>query len=321
MLDIEAEVREAGKRISNLVRRTPVEESRWLGRTAGCSVSLKLENLQISSSFKLRGAANKLLSLGEDERRKGVVAASTGNHGAAVAHLLTRFGWPGVIYLPETASPSKIRALEEQEVELVLVGSDGIDAERIARTEAERSGRIFLSPYNDVKVIGGQGTIGLELEDQIERIDTVLIPVGGGGLAAGVGGYLKAIDDSIEIIGCQPLASRVMYESIQAGEVLELESSPTLADGTAGGVEADSVTLPLCQEVIDDFLLVDEGEILAAIRHMLTRHHLLIEGAAALPIAALLQSARRFAGKSVVLILTGARLSMNALARVVSAEG
>jgi len=320
MFDIEAEVQEAQERIGSLVRRTPVEDSIWLSRTTGCRVSLKLENLQASSSFKLRGAANKLLSLDENERRRGVVAASTGNHGAAVAHLLDGFGWPGVIYLPETAAPAKISALEDRGVDLVLLGRDGIDAERIARAEAKRSGRTFVSPYNDVKVIAGQGTIGLELQSQVDRIDTVLIPVGGGGLAAGVGGYLKAIDESIEIIGCQPIASRVMYESIRAGKVLDLESLPTLADGTAGGLEADTMTLPICEAVIDDFVLVDEDEIVGAIRQVLALHHLLIEGAAALPIAALLQSGTRFEGKNVVLILTGARLGMDALARVISVE-
>ena len=185
---------------------------------------------------------------------------------------------------------------------------------------AEDTGRTFVSPYNDAKIIGGQGTVGLELEGQLERMDTVLIPVGGGGLAAGVAGYLKAIDNSIEIIGCQPVNSKVMYESIRAGEVLDLASQPTLADGTAGGIETESITYPICRDAIDDFILVEEIEIARAIRDVLTKHHMLIEGAAALAVAALSSSGRRFAGKSVVLILSGARIGLDALGRVLSAE-
>jgi threonine dehydratase len=318
VIDVRAEVLEAEGRIREHIRRTPVEESIWLGDRAGCDVYLKLENLQATSSFKLRGAVNRMLSLSEEERSKGVVTASSGNHGSAVAYLLRRFGWPGVIYLPETASKAKVGALERYGAELKFFGKDGIETEVFARQVAEDSGRVFVSPYNDEKIIGGQGTIGLELEGQLERIDTVLIPVGGGGLAAGVAGYLKAADSSIEIIGCQPVNSKVMYESLEAGKILDLASQPTLADGTAGGIEVDSLTFPICQEVIDDFILVEEDEILHALAEILTKHHLLIEGAAALSVAALLKSGQRFEGKTVVLILTGARLSLDALSQVLA---
>jgi threonine dehydratase len=318
MIDVRAEVVEAEARIRQHIRQTPIEESLWLSEQTASNVHLKLENLQATSSFKLRGAANRLLSLDDSQRSMGIVAASTGNHGSAVAYLLRKFALPGVIYLPETATKAKISALERYGIELKLFGQDGIETERFARQVAEDTGRTFISPYNDAKIIGGQGTIGLELEDQLEHLDTVLIPVGGGGLAAGVAGYLKAIDNSIEIIGCQPVNSKVMYESIQAGEVLDLASQPTLADGTAGGIETDTITYPICREAIDDFVLVEEVDIARAIRDVLANHHMLIEGAAALPVAALACSGRRFAGRSVVLILSGARISPDALGRVLA---
>jgi threonine dehydratase len=316
MIDVRAEVLEAEGRIRGHIRRTPVEESIWLGHRAKCNVYLKLENLQATSSFKLRGAANRLLSLTEDERSEGIVTASSGNHGSAVAYLLGRFGWPGDIYLPETASKAKIGALEQYGANLEFHGQDGIETEIFARKVAQDSGRVFVSPYNDEKIIGGQGTIGLELEGQLDRIDCVLVPVGGGGLAAGVAGYLKAADSSVEVIGCQPVNSKVMYESLKAGQILDLASQPTLADGTAGGIEVDSLTFPICQESIDDFVLVEESEIAHAIAQIMTRHHLLIEGAAALSVAALLKCEQRFKGKTVVLILTGGRLSVEALSQV-----
>lgn len=315
-IDVRREVREAEERIRPHVRETPLEASPWLGRQVGAEVFLKLENLQLSSSFKLRGAANKLLSLTEDQRRRGIVTASTGNHGAAVAFLLRQFGWRGTIFVPENASPVKVDALRQLDADLGFHGTDGAQAERLARRLAEESGRVYVSPYNDPKVIGGQGTVGLELELQLEGIDAVLIPLGGGGLAAGIAGYLRPSEPQIEIIGCQPFASAVMTESIAAGRILDLESAPTLADGTAGGIEAGAVTFALCRDLIDRFVRVDEREIGAAIRLVLERHHLLIEGAAALPVAALLHEPELYRNRRVVLILSGARIGLETLRQV-----
>ena len=188
MIDVRAEVLEAEARICQHIRQTPLEESNWLSEQAACKVHLKLENLQATSSFKLRGAANRLLSLDDSKRSMGIVAASTGNHGSAVAYLLRKFDWPGVIYLPETATKAKVSALERYGIELKFFGQDGIETERFARQVAEDTGRTFVSPYNDAKIIGGQGTVGLELEGQLKSMDIVLIPVDGGGLAAGVAG-------------------------------------------------------------------------------------------------------------------------------------
>jgi len=315
-MDVRNSVIEAENRIRAHIRETPVEESIWLSELSGGEVYLKLENLQITNSFKLRGAANKLLSLSDDEQSRGIVTASTGNHGSAIAYLLRKFGWPGTIYVPETASKAKVSALEQYGANLKFHGQDGIETENFARRFAEEKGMTYVSPYNDEEIIGGQGTIGLELERQLGQIDAVVVPIGGGGLAAGVAGYLKAVYRSIEIIGCQPVNSKVMYESLAAGKILDLPSEPTLADGTAGGIEIDSLTFPICQATIDEMVLIEEEEIVDSIRQVLERHHLLIEGAAALSVAALLKNFERFDGKKVVLVLSGARLSLDVLREI-----
>jgi len=312
-LEVAAEVLAAEHRIRGHIRQTPLERSAFLSNLADADVYLKLETAQITGSFKLRGAMNKMLSLSKVEREKGVVTASSGNHGTACAYLMTHFGIPGTIYLPESVSAAKHEAMRAYGANLELVPGDGIEAEKLARKVAAETGRTYISPYNDPLIIGGQGTIGLELRRQIESLDSIVIPVGGGGLAAGVAGYLKSVDPKVEVIGCQPENSRVMYESVQAGEVLDLESQPTLSDGTAGGIDADTITFEVCRTLIDDWMLLAEEEIAQAILFAAERQHLLIEGSGALSIAALLRDPQRFAGQTVVLIVSGSKLGMDTL--------
>jgi len=233
-----------------------------------------------------------------------------------VAHLLRKFGLKGTIYIPQNAAKAKVDTLRMYGTDLVVHGSDGVEAERAARKAAAEEGRIYVSPYNDPKIIGGQGTIGLELEHQLEGIDAVFCPVGGGGLAAGIVGYLKSSDARVHFVGCQPRNSAVMYASVKAGEIVDQASDPTLADGTAGGIESDAITFPICRDRIDEFSLVEEEEIAAAIRLILEKHHLLIEGAAALAVASFLRVAQGYKGRRVVLILSGARISLETLGTV-----
>lgn len=316
--DVRHEVLEAEERIRLHIRETPVEPSIWLGQQGSCEVYLKLENLQVTSSFKYRGATNRLLSLSDDERQRGVITASSGNHGSAVAYLLRKFGIKGVIYVSEGVSPAKVHTMRSLGVEPVVFGIDGVEAENEARRVAEMQGQVYVSPYNDPRIVGGQGTIGVELEGQLEGIDAVFCPVGGGGLVAGVAGYLKSTDARIHIVGCQPINSAVMYESVREGKIVDRPSLQTLSDGTSGGIEEGSLTYPLCRDLIDEFMLIPEAEIAAAIRLVLERHHLLIEGAAALPVAAFLRVAESYKGQRVVLIISGARISLDALRSVLA---
>jgi threonine dehydratase len=279
-------------------------------------VFLKLENLQHSGSFKLRGVINKILSLPEVDSQRLLVTASTGNHGAAFAYALQLFGLRGRLFMPKTASGVKVENVRSTGVPFELVGEDCIEAEAYAAAFARDNGHVWISPYNDPEVVNGQGTVAVELMEQLEDIDVVLAPVGGGGLISGVAGYLKAVDSSIEVIGCQPINSCVMYESVKVGEVLDIESLPTISDGTAGGIEKGAITFDLCRRHVDDFILLEEGEIMGAMRFLHEEEGVTIEGAAALPVAAVLKDHRRFTGRRIALVVSGGRVDEATMARV-----
>jgi len=278
--------RAAYERIAPYIRRTPLERSEALS-SADHDVYLKLENHQLTGSFKLRGAFNKLLTLDAEEKRRGVIAASTGNHGLAVAHAARALQVACSVFVPETGTSSKVSAIRALGVDVRLVGQDCVEAEEAAREEAEATGQCYVSPYNDPAVIAGQGTIAVELMEQLERFDRVYVAVGGGGLIAGIGGHLREHAPHVAVIGCSPSASAPMCQSLEAGEIVQVACEPTLSDGTAGGIEPGAVTFPVCRDVVDAFALVDEDAIRDALRFVISEHHTLIEGAAAVPVAAL----------------------------------
>ncbi len=313
-------VQAATQRIRPYVLSTPMEYSPWLSQACQAEVWLKLEHLQITGSFKLRGAANKLLTMDQRAQARGVITASTGNHAAAVAYIADRLGMPATIYLPETVSPTKVEQLAPYRVELRYHGQDAIDTEREARRQSEAEGRPYVSPYNDPEVIAGQGSIAPELLRQLPDLDAVFVPVGGGGLMGGIASYLKARRPQTQLIGCQPKNSAVMYHSVQAGRVLDLPSAPTLSDGTAGGLEANSLTFDLCQRLVDRWVLLSEREIEEGLQFLLEKHYFLVEGAAALSVAALRQAAESLQGKRVVLILCGRKLGLDRLRALLSSS-
>ena len=310
------EVGLAANRIGPYIRETPLEPSPFLSRETSAAVHLKLECVQVTGSFKARGALNKLLSLGAAERARGVVAASTGNHGLAVAHALALLGIAGEIFLPASVSPAKLEGLRARGARVRLVDDDPGVVETVARQDADRTGRIYVSPYNDPQVIGGQGTVGVELLRQLEEPDAVLVPVGGGGLVGGIGAWLKERAPSVRIVGCQPAACPILVESMKAGRLLELPSAPSLSDATVGLIEAGAITFPLCRACVDDWLVVDEPAIRAALRLVLERQSVLIEGAAALPVAALLAARDCWRGARVALVLSGSHIALPTLADV-----
>jgi len=314
--DAAREVRLAEPRIRPFIRETPLEPSPFLGQATSCDVHLKLECVQVTGSFKARGALNKLLSLSDAERARGVVAASTGNHGLAVAHALALLGIAGEIFLPSSVSPVKLEGLRTRGARVRLVDADPGVVETVARRDAERTGRVYLSPYNDPQVIGGQGTVGAELLRQLEGLDAVLVPVGGGGLIAGIAAHVKEQAPKVRIIGCQPAACPILVESVKAGRLVELPSAPSLSDATVGLVEAGAITFPVCRACVDEWLVVDEPAIRSALRLVLERQSVLIEGAAALPVAALLAARDRWRGARLGLVLSGSHIAVPALAEV-----
>jgi threonine dehydratase len=306
-----AEAAEA--RIRPYVRETPLEPSPGLSERTGADVYLKLENLQHTGSFKVRGAFNKLLSLDATLRRRGVVAASTGNHGAAMAHAMAVLDVPGIIFVPETASTAKVANIRRLGGEVRFFGPEGGATEVHARAFAAENGLTYVSPYNDPDVISGQATIGIELLRQTPKIDVVFAPIGGGGLIGGIGGAMKAVDPSAIAVAVSPRNSKAMMESMQAGRIVETRHLPTLSDATAGGVEPGAITFDLCRAVVGEFVDVDEGEIRDAMRLFVEQHHMLLEGAAGAAIAGLLASGRRHAGKSVAVVISGANIGADRL--------
>jgi threonine dehydratase len=301
-------VLEAYARIEPHIRLTECRRSAVLSEVAGADVWLKLENTQLSGSFKLRGVMNRLLTLAPDEKGKRLVAASTGNHGAAFAHGVTRLGLEGLLFLPRNTVAKKLEAIKASGIPYELVGDDCVETENHAHAHAEANGLVWVSPYNDPAIVAGQGTIGLELREQVADLDAVLIPVGGGGLAGGIAAFTKAVAPSTRIIGCEPTASAVMHESVKAGRIVEMESLPTLSDATAGGIEEGSITFDLCRKYVDSYDLLDEDEIAAAIRFLHDEEELTVEGGAALPVAVMLRRPEALRGRTVALVITGSKI-------------
>ncbi len=309
---------QAEQKIRPYIRKTPLEYSHYLSKSTKSQVFLKLENFQFTGSFKVRGAMNALLSLPEEQSARGVVTASSGNHGVAIAFGLNTLNISGTIFLPENSSSAKIDVISNYGVDTRFWSTDCLETEMHARSYAEQHNILYISPYNNLHVVGGQGTIGVELCQQINQVDVVLAALGGGGMISGIAEYLKTVFPYAEVIGCSPVHSPVMAKSVQAGQILEMESLPTLSDGTAGGIEKDSITFPLCQRLVDDYILVSEEEIRQAMHLFIEAHNMLIEGAAAVPLAALLKMPERFQGKTVVIVLCGANISLETLKSVIS---
>ena len=275
----------------------------------------KLENRQHTHSFKVRGAFSKLLALSPPDRAGGVIAASTGNHGAAVAYAAAKLGTRACIVVPQGANPGKLATIRALGAAVETHGTDSAEAEAHARRESVGRGIPYVSPYNDLTVIAGQGTVGIELARQLPRAEVVFIALGGGGLLAGVAAHLKAIWPGVVVIGCSPENSAVMIASVAAGRILELESKPTLSDGTAGGIEPGAITFELCRALADDYITVSEAEILAAMRRIYDAHGFLVEGAAGVALAGYFRQAEQWRDRTAVVILCGGNVNPAVLAR------
>jgi len=304
-------IQSAAIQIQPFIRKTPFVYSKAFSDLIGADVRFKLESIQVTGSFKARGAINKILSLEDHEKQKGVVSASTGNHGAAVAYAAGQAGIDCTIYVPDDASPAKLENMKQFGAKIEVHGNDCIKAEAKAREISISTGKTYVSPYNDPYVIAGQGTIGAEIESQCDGLDAVIISVGGGGLIGGTAGFLKSIWPKIQVIGCSPENSAVMIHSIKAGKVLELSSKPTLSDGTAGGVEGNSITFPICCDMIDETVLVTEEEIKDAMITYMDKEHQLLEGAAGTAVATLLKKKNDLIGKRVGVVICGGNISLD----------
>lgn len=314
--DLHRLVQTAHERIRSEVVETPLEPAPDLARQTQVHLLFKREDLQLTGSFKLRGATNKILSLTPKQAAQGVIAASNGNHGLGVAAAAKRSGITAEVYVSSHVSPAKAKKIEQLGARLQRAGSDPLEAELAAREAAGRCGKVFISPYNDFDVMAGQGTIGIELLRQEPRLDAVFVAVGGGGLIGGIGAYLKSASPRIEIVGCWPENARALYESIKAGRIVDVPEQPTLSESTAGGLEPGSVTLEVCKSVIDRCVLVSEDEILTAMGMVRDAKGWVMEGAAGVALAAFLKQPARYTRKSVAVIICGGNVSPEVLQRL-----
>ena len=313
MIDFPTEVIKAYNRSKSSIRKTPLEHSPYLSNLIDGNVYLKLDNIQKTGSFKFRGAVSKMTSISATEKEKGVVTASTGNHGAACSLAMSLLGIDGKIVVPTIVHKNKVNNILNFGGKVEYHGDDCLIAEERAQEISKTTGATYISPYNDPAIICGQGTMGYEIDQDLKNIDSVFVSVGGGGLISGVGGYLKSVQKNVKMVAVSPKNSCVMYESIKAEKQLDLPSDPTLSDGTAGGVEMGSITFELCQRIIDEFILVTEDEIADGIRIGVEKHHQLIEGAAGAAIAGFMKQKDKLNGQTVVIVMCGGNISSEVL--------
>jgi threonine dehydratase len=284
-------------------------------------VYLKLENQQVTNSFKIRGALNRMLRLSPLERRRGVVTASAGNHGLAVAVVAKKLKIKAKIVVPQNAPNVKTSKIARHNVTLLRYGSIYDEAERHALDIATEEDSVYISPYNDRLVIAGQGTVGLEILENSRDMDSLIVPVGGGGLISGIAVAVKNLRPHVHILGVQSEASPTMYESLKAGEVVDVETRESIADGLFGGLQKGSITFEIIRNNVDRLVLVKERSIEEAIRLLWREEGQMVEGAGATAIAPIVETPQLFEGRTTVAVITGGNIDNAVLKEVLSARG
>jgi len=303
-----ADVDSAAKALQPHLSATPLQVSRAFTEKARCHVYLKIETIQPIRAFKVRGALNKLIRMPEAQRAAGVITASAGNHGLGVAYAAAVFKAPATVYVPESANPFKVEAIQRLGARVISAGSNYSGANAEALSAQRDSGATFVHAYNDPDVVAGQGTIARELLTDLPDFDTVLVPIGGGGLIGGISMYLKSRKPGIKVVGVEPTGADGMQRSLQAGTIVTLERVSTIADGLAASGPG-KLTFDLARRYVDEVILVEEIEMLRAIRLLFEWEHLLAEPAGAAGLAALLYHYRPVPNERVVVILSGGNVT------------
>jgi threonine dehydratase len=313
-------IRAARERIAGKVERTPCVMSQSLSDRTGSPVHLKLEHHQTTGAFKLRGASNAVAALSAEEKSRGVVAASTGNHGRALAHAAKLEGMRAVICMSRLVPQNKLDAIRRLGADIRIVGDSQDDAQQEVDRLVAEEGLIMLPPFDHPDIIAGQGTLGLEIMEQVPDAAVVLVPLSGGGLAAGVAAGVKGVSPSTKVIGISMARGAAMKASLDAGHPVKVEELPTLADSLGGGIGLDNrLTFAMCRDLLDDVILLSEDEIAAGIRHAYEQEREIVEGAGAVGIGALLAGKVSVSGPT-VLILSGRNIDMGLHRRIVCGE-
>jgi threonine dehydratase len=316
-LDVAQLVTEAHERTKDHLIPTPLEFSRYLSDQIDGEVWLKLDLVQRTASFKFRGALNKVLSLTEEELDGGVVSASTGNYALAVAEAMRIRNRRATIYVGNDMDESRLGILRAHGLDLVVVDGDAWGAEIEARRVGDEEGKVYVSPYNDPIVVGGQGTCGYEISQQLPDLDAAYFACGAGGLLTGSSAWLKSHNPDVRTFGVSPSNSPVMFESVRQDKMITMDTKPTLADTCGGGVDLDTITLDYCRRYSDGIVLLSEDEIAAAVRLLFEQHRLVAEGSGVLGIGGILKNKEKFKGKKVVAVVCGRNIDLEVFKRII----
>ena len=300
-------ITEAQETIRKFIKKTPLVHSRFLSDYCDGEVYLKLENQQVTNSFKIRGAFNRLSQLSPEERKQGVVTASSGNHAQAVALAAEHLQLAATIIVPKNVSKAKLNKIKKYDVNLVLKG-DYSEVEPIAIDLARKERLTYISPYNDEGIIAGQGTVGLEIFEELDHVDVITVPIGGGGLISGIAIVANLTNSNVQVVGVQPKASPVMYESLKAGTLVEIVEESSLAEGLIGNLEKDAITFEMIQQHVDKIFVVKEKTIRDAIKLLYTQEQQVTEGSGAISIAPILENKEWFKGKTTVAVISGGNI-------------
>jgi threonine dehydratase len=310
------DIKEAQRTLKNVVHRTALAYSSVLSEVTGGEIYLKMENLQKTGSFKIRGAYNKIAHLSEEERKRGVVAASAGNHAQGVALAAQIFGIPATIVMPKYAPLSKITKTRNLGAQVILEGNIFDEAYEAALRIQEKTGAVFVHPFNDPHVIAGQGTIGLEIMEDLPDVEVMVVPVGGGGLISGISVAIKSMNPEVKVIGVQTENMPSMIASLRRGRAERVEGKPTLADGIAVKKPGD-LTFELVKKYVDEMVVVNEEEIADAILFLLEQAKVVAEGAGAVGVAAVLNKLD-VKGKKVAIVISGGNIDVNMIDRIIN---
>ncbi len=313
-------IQEAKRRIVNVVYRTPLYFSPRLSALTNTKVYLKLESYQPIRVFKIRGAANKILKLDPEERKRGLIAASSGNHGLAVSYLANLTQTEATIVVPTNAVEEKVKAIEEYGGRVVKHGLFHDERFDKALEIQKATGALLIPPFDDPDVIAGQGTVGLEIWEDLPDVDMVIVPIGGGGLISGISTAIKSLKPGVKVVGVEPERASSMYQSIRNGKITRLSDTTSIADGLATR-EPGVLTFELVKQNVDDIVLVSEEQIERAVYDTMRECHLVVEPSAAAAVAALLQKVHPGAGEKVVVVVSGGNVSLKALGAIIAKYG
>ena len=309
-------IREAHKKISPYINRTPLLHSNYLSENR--NVYLKLESLQITGSFKLRGATNKLLSLNIDQKKKGVIAVSTGNHGKGVAYASKQLDIQSTIFMSSMVPNHRRKAIESLGAKIEIVGTNSDEADLYAKEYSKKNNITLIHPFDDPMVIAGQGTIGLEMLESFPEVDTVIIPTSGGGLIGGVALAIKLQKPDVKIIAVSMKRGPSMYDSLKAGKPVNVEEVETLADCLGGSIGLDNeYTFKIAQDNIDDFVLIDEDKIAEGIKLNFDKHKLVTEGAAATGVMVIKDNLSNHLGKNIISLICGGNIDPDLFGKII----